>query len=133
MPTNENDQNGDVKFEKYEQEMVTLQNGAKTDQKNGLQYKKPTERIPKISYPSRSLRFLERFSISEAANNDSDFLPSQAKLPLEIIIVGGGLGGLATSIAMARRGHSVTVFEQAQEIREVRLFHQKSLRPIMLI
>jgi len=39
---------------------------------------------------------------------------------LKVIIAGAGLGGLATAIALARRGHSVTVFEQAPELGEVR-------------
>jgi 2-polyprenyl-6-methoxyphenol hydroxylase-like FAD-dependent oxidoreductase len=36
-----------------------------------------------------------------------------------IIIVGGGIGGLATAIALRQRGCEVAVFEQAQELREI--------------
>jgi NADPH-dependent 2,4-dienoyl-CoA reductase/sulfur reductase-like enzyme len=43
----------------------------------------------------------------------------QATVPLSIIIVGAGLGGLAAAISLARRGHSVTVLEQAPELGEV--------------
>ena len=43
----------------------------------------------------------------------------QAAIPLSIIIVGAGLGGLAAAIALARRGHSITVLEQAPELGEV--------------
>ena len=37
----------------------------------------------------------------------------------KIIIVGGGIGGLATAIALRQRGCEVAVFEQAQELREI--------------
>ena len=36
------------------------------------------------------------------------------------MIVGGGLGGLATAIALARKGHDVTVLEQVSKLGEVR-------------
>ena len=35
------------------------------------------------------------------------------------IVVGGGIGGLATAAALARRGVAVTVLEQAEALREV--------------
>jgi 2-polyprenyl-6-methoxyphenol hydroxylase-like FAD-dependent oxidoreductase len=37
----------------------------------------------------------------------------------KIIIVGGGIGGLATAIAIRQRGCEVAVFEQAPELREI--------------
>jgi len=40
-------------------------------------------------------------------------------VPLKIVIVGAGIGGLSTAIALARRGHQVTAFEQVQELSEV--------------
>jgi salicylate hydroxylase len=43
----------------------------------------------------------------------------QRALKLNIIVVGAGLGGLATAIALARKGHSVTVLEQASRLGEV--------------
>ena len=36
-----------------------------------------------------------------------------------VLIVGGGIGGLAAAIALARRGHAVKVFEQASHIGEI--------------
>ncbi len=36
-----------------------------------------------------------------------------------MIIVGAGLGGLATAIALASTGHTVTIYEQAAELGEV--------------
>src|SRR5438445_10388218 len=36
-----------------------------------------------------------------------------------IIIVGGGIGGLAAALAIAGRGHPALVLEQAPEFREV--------------
>lgn len=43
----------------------------------------------------------------------------RSRIRLNIIVVGAGLGGLAAAIALARRGHNVTVFEQAPELGEV--------------
>jgi salicylate hydroxylase len=37
----------------------------------------------------------------------------------QIAIVGAGIGGLTTAIALLRRGHDVTVFEQARELGEL--------------
>lgn len=37
------------------------------------------------------------------------------------MVVGAGLGGLATAVALARQGHEVTVLEQAAVLGEVRL------------
>ena len=38
---------------------------------------------------------------------------------LQIAIVGGGIGGLTAALALRARGLSVTVFEQAGELREI--------------
>jgi 2-polyprenyl-6-methoxyphenol hydroxylase-like FAD-dependent oxidoreductase len=37
----------------------------------------------------------------------------------KIIIVGGGIGGLTTAIALRRQGFEVAVMEQAEELREI--------------
>src|SRR6202030_4688434 len=36
-----------------------------------------------------------------------------------VVIVGGGIGGLATALALVRRGIDVEVYEQAPELREL--------------
>ena len=36
-----------------------------------------------------------------------------------IAVIGAGLGGLAVALALSRRGHEVTVYEQASELSEV--------------
>ena len=36
----------------------------------------------------------------------------------KVLIAGGGIGGLATAIALLQRGVDVEVFEQASELRE---------------
>jgi salicylate hydroxylase len=40
-------------------------------------------------------------------------------ISLNILVAGAGLGGLASAVALARRGHKVTIFEQAPELGEV--------------
>lgn len=74
--------------------------------------------LPTPSYPSRCLQFLQP---PDKPDTEPGLLPkvNQSKVPLKIIIVGGGLGGLATSIALARRGHVVIVLEQASQLGEV--------------
>jgi flavin-dependent dehydrogenase len=42
-----------------------------------------------------------------------------SRVRLNIIIVGAGLGGLAAAIALARKGHHITVIEQAPALAEV--------------
>ncbi|KAI7910020.1 hypothetical protein ACKVWC_010485 [Pyricularia oryzae] len=72
----------------------------------------------RTSYPTQSLSFLRGLKGAESSSETSS-RPAQAKLKLNIVIAGAGLGGLATSIALARRGHSVIVLEQAPKLDEV--------------
>ena len=39
--------------------------------------------------------------------------------PLRILVAGGGIGGLTAALCLAKRGHEVTVFEQAATFGEV--------------
>lgn len=39
---------------------------------------------------------------------------------LNVIVVGGGIGGLQTALALGSDGHKVTVLESAKEFLEVR-------------
>jgi hypothetical protein len=74
----------------------------------------------RTSYPSQALRFLEKVNGLNGTFNPSPSLPEQARTKMSIIVVGAGLGGLALAIALARRGHSVRVLEQASKLGEVR-------------
>lgn len=42
-----------------------------------------------------------------------------SELKLNVIVVGAGIGGMAAATALGRRGHNVTVFEDAPQIGEV--------------
>lgn len=64
------------------------------------------------SYPTNCLYFLQSRTNRAAA-------PANDALRLKIIVVGAGLGGLATAIALAQHGHSVTVYEQTPQLGEV--------------
>lgn len=44
---------------------------------------------------------------------------AESNLKLNVIIVGAGIGGMAAATALGRRGHNVTVFEDAPQIGEV--------------
>ncbi|KAK5271662.1 hypothetical protein LTR96_003488 [Exophiala xenobiotica] len=77
------------------------------------------------SYPTGSLDFLVKLQKEEEKRQKAMRASSSvngedlSRLKLDIIIVGAGLGGLAAAIALARRGHKVTVFEQAPALGEV--------------
>ncbi|KAJ7062685.1 FAD/NAD-binding domain-containing protein [Mycena amicta] len=46
-------------------------------------------------------------------------LTTTPNLPLDIIIVGAGIGGLAAAYTLGRAGHKITVLERAAEISDV--------------
>ncbi|KAH8700322.1 hypothetical protein BGW36DRAFT_415423 [Talaromyces proteolyticus] len=66
------------------------------------------------TYPTNCLYFLQdhmQVRIPPSPNRKSQLL--------DIVIVGAGLGGLATAIALAQSGHRVKVYEQASVLGEV--------------
>ncbi|KAB2575665.1 FAD-dependent monooxygenase OpS4 [Lasiodiplodia theobromae] len=71
--------------------------------------------IEDVAYPTNCLSFLTKIPFSDATAPG----PKNDGLKLNILVVGAGLGGLATAVALGRRGHSVTVLERAAELGEV--------------
>lgn len=70
-----------------------------------------------VTYPTQALQFLEKLRRSQETDRHED--RQRANIKLSIIVVGAGLGGLATAVALATQGHSVVVLEQALQLAEV--------------
>lgn len=83
-------------------------------------------------YPTRSLNFLKPSSapstraaipvfehVNTPSNLGTESKTGQSEVRLQVLIVGAGLGGLATAVALARSGHTVQVLEQAAALGEV--------------
>ena len=77
------------------------------------------EYLQDCPYPTNSVHFLQTLTERQKGSRHDPKAREQAKVQMKIIVVGAGLGGLATSIALARRGHKVTVLEQAPALGEV--------------
>ncbi|KIW67265.1 hypothetical protein PV04_06530 [Phialophora macrospora] len=55
--------------------------------------------------------------LTSEVNREKKYAP--AKVPLKVIIVGAGIGGLAAALSLGKRGHHVHLIEFAPEIAEV--------------
>jgi 2-polyprenyl-6-methoxyphenol hydroxylase-like FAD-dependent oxidoreductase len=51
--------------------------------------------------------------------NSSTVLLKNEETPMRVLIIGGGIGGLAAAIALRNAGHEVHVFERAPALKEV--------------
>ncbi|KAJ2896765.1 FAD-dependent monooxygenase OpS4 [Zalerion maritima] len=93
-------------------------------QQEGTSPPRRRRHVPPHDYPTRSLEFLRHLQPSTASNATPApaVHPSPSSgCPLRIIVVGAGLGGLATSIAftLSNPAHQVTILEQAPVLAEV--------------
>ena len=70
------------------------------------------------------------FHLLNMADNRCDSPQQQHRPIFSVLIVGCGLSGLASALALAQAGHRVTVFERSAKLQEVRDFgfHILSLR-----
>jgi salicylate hydroxylase len=89
---------------------------------------------PAMTFPSQSLRFLEKVETNDVTHyQNGSKAPEPARLKLDVVIVGAGIGGLACAVALARRGHSVRVLEQAPKLGEASLLTQSMLPWLTMI
>jgi salicylate hydroxylase len=67
------------------------------------------------TYPSNCLQFAKTLEGVPASSPK----PIGAPVGLNILLVGAGIGGLATAIALTQAGHKVTIYEQTAVLGEV--------------
>ena len=71
-------------------------------------------------FPTGSWTYVQRAEQNERGEKPSDYEPPvEAPIRLHIAIVGAGVGGLATAVALRRDGHDVHVYEDAPALSEV--------------
>ena len=59
-------------------------------------------------------------------------MPRKPLSGIEVLIVGGGLGGLAAAVECFRKGHDVTVLEAKPEIEGYGAVHKMQLHEMLM-
>lgn len=87
------------------------------------------ENLIEISFISSEVKWSVAYPIYDHGIEPSLSINQQSsqKKDLHVGIVGAGIGGLATAIAMQRAGARVTVLESAEQLGEVCIFFWSKL------
>ncbi|KAF2164138.1 hypothetical protein M409DRAFT_25485 [Zasmidium cellare ATCC 36951] len=71
-------------------------------------------------FPTGAWNYVQQAERDETGERPDDYEhPSEAPIRLKVAIVGAGVGGLATAVALRRDGHEVHVYEDAPALSEL--------------